>query len=91
MRTKFRKILIQVGKVLPFVLAFLVAISYGEIAYVLNFGLYEDADCNSYVLYTPLGNAISYLVYVDWVDVLLLYIIGIALEYCKYNLRCVHY
>lgn len=87
----FRKILIRVGKVIPFVLAFIVAIGYVESAYAIYYELYEMCDDGSVILYTPISNYIGNIVYIDWFDVFLLYVLAVALEYCKYNLRAVHF
>ena len=91
MVTLFRKILIRSGKIIPFVLAFIVVLGYIERAYAVYYELYEMCDDGSVILYTPISNYIGNIVYIDWFDVLLLYILGVALEFCKYNMRAVHY
>ena len=91
MATLFRKILIQSGKVIPFVLAFIVAFGYIESAYAIYMELFEECEDGSVMLYTPISNYIGSVIYIDWFDVFLLYILGIALEFCKYNFRAVHY
>ena len=86
-----RKLLIRIGKVIPFVLAFIVLVGYVENVYsVLTDRICID-EYGMAFYYCPFSTWISNLVYIDWFDVLLLYIIAFALEFCKYNLRAVHY
>ena len=87
----FRKLLIRIGKVIPFVLAFVVVLGYVEIIYAHGNNLTVMIDDEFETYYTPLSNFIGNIIYIDWFDVLLLYIIAFALEFCKYNLRAVHY
>ena len=82
MVTLFRKILIRSGKVIPFILAFVVVIGYIESTYALitdNYEMYANGDV---VLFTPISNYIGNIVYIDWFDVLLLYVLAVALEFC---------
>ena len=91
MATLFRKILIRSGKVIPFILAFVVMIGYIESTYALitdNYEMYADGDV---VLFTPISNYIGNIVYIDWFDVLLLYVLAVALEFCWRNMLAVHY
>jgi hypothetical protein len=91
MVTLFRKILIRSGKVIPFILAFVVVIGYIESTYALitdNYEMYSDGDV---VLFTPISNYIGNIVYIDWFDVLLLYVLAVALEFCWRNMLAVHY
>ena len=91
MVTLFRKILIRSGKVIPFILAFVVMIGYIESIYALitdNYEMYSDGDV---VLFTPISNYIGNIVYIDWFDVLLLYVLAVALEFCWRNMLAVHY
>ena len=91
MVTLFRKILIRTGKIIPFVFAFVVALSYIESIYaVSNEIMVADTD-GGYVYYLPIRNYIGNIVYIDWFDVLLLYILAIALEFCWRNMLAVHY
>ena len=91
MATLFRKILIRSGKVIPFVLAFFVALGYIESAYAVYYELYEMCEDGSVILYTPISNYIGNIVYIDWFDVLLLYVLAVALEFCWRNMLAVHY
>ena len=91
MVTLFRKILIRSGKAIPFILAFVVVIGYIESIYALitdNYEMYADGDV---VLFTPISNYIGNIVYIDWFDVLLLYVLAVALEFCWRNMLAVHY
>ena len=91
MVTLFRKILIRSGKVIPFILAFVVLIGYIESTCALitdNYEMYANGDI---VLFTPISNYIGNMVYIDWFDVLLLYVLAVALEFCWRNMLAVHY
>lgn len=91
MVTLFRKILIWTGKIIPFVFAFVVALSYIESIYaVSNEIMITDTD-GDYVYYLPISNYIGNIVYIDWFDVLLLYVLAVALEFCWRNMLSVHY
>lgn len=91
MVTLFRKILIRSGKVIPFMLAFIVAFGYIENAYAIHMELFEECEDGSVILYTPISNYIGNTVYIDWFDVILLYILAVALEFCWRNMLAVHY
>lgn len=91
MVTLFRKILIRSGKIIPFVLAFIVVVGYIESTYAVYNELYEMCDDGSVILYTPISNYIGNIVYIDWFDVLLLYVLAVALEFCWRNMLAVHY
>lgn len=91
MITFFRKLLIRVGKIIPFVFAFIVMVSHIETAYaVLNDNIVLDVE-GHYTYDVPISNYIGNIVYIDWFDVLLLYILGVALEFCWRNMLAVHY
>lgn len=91
MVTLFRKILIRSGKIIPFVLAFIVVVGYIESTHAVYNELYEMCDDGSVILYTPISNYIGNIVYIDWFDVLLLYVLAVALEFCWRNMLAVHY
>jgi hypothetical protein len=91
MVTLFRKLLIRVGKVIPFVFAFIVVISHIESIFaILNDDIILDLE-GYYTYNVPISNYIGNIVYIDWFDVLLLYILAIALEFCWRNMLAVHY
>ncbi len=91
MVTLFRKLLIRIGKVIPFLFAFIVAFGYAENLYAMYMGNIVEY-YNGEIMYDcPISIYISDIIFIDWFDVLLLYILAIALEFCKYNFRCVHY
>ena len=90
MVTLFRKLLIRVGKVIPFVFAFIVVISHIESIFAI---LKDDIilDLEGYYTYNvPISNYIGNIVYIDWFDVLLLYVLAVALEFCWRNMLAVH-
>ena len=91
MATYFRRLLIRIGKVIPFVFAFVVTFGYMETIYaILNESMIVDTD-GTYLYELRITFLIGNIVYIDWFDVFLLYILAVALEYCKYNFRAVHY
>lgn len=91
MVTLFRKLLIRVGKVIPFVFAFIVVISHIESIFaILNDDIVLDFE-GYYTYNVPISNYIGNIVYIDWFDVLLLYILAVALEFCLRNMLAVHY
>lgn len=87
----FRKLLIRIGKVIPFVLAFIVVLGYVEIIYAHGNNLTIMIDDEFETYYTPLSNFIGNIIYIDWFDVLLVWILCFALELCKYSFRCAYY
>lgn len=91
MVTLFRKLLIRVGKVIPFVFAFIVVISHIESIFaILNDDIILDFE-GYYTYNIPISNYIGNIVYIDWFDVLLLYVLAVALEFCWRNMLAVHY
>ena len=91
MVTLFRKLLIRVGKVIPFVFAFIVVISHIESIFaILNDDIVLDFE-GYYTYNVPISNYIGNIVYIDWFDVLLLYVLAVALEFCWRNMLAVHY
>lgn len=90
MTTIFRKLLIRIGKILPFLFVAIVLFGYAEDYYaIFNENVIYDADGNG-VYYAPISEFISVVVFIDWIDVLLLYILSFALEYCSTTRFCVH-
>lgn len=90
MVTLFRKILIRLGKIIPFVFAFVVSLSYMESIYsVSNEIVIADTD-DGFVYYLPISNYVGNIVYIDGFDVLLVWILCFALELCKYSFRCAY-
>ena len=91
MVTLFRKLLIRVGKVIPFVFAFIVVISHIESIFaILNDDIILDLE-GYYTYNVPISNYIGSIIYIDWFDVLLLYVLAVALEFCWRNMLAVHY
>lgn len=90
MITFFRKLLIRVGKIIPFVFAFIVMVSHIETAYaVLNDNIILDLE-GYYTYDVPISNYIGNIVYIDWFDVLIVWILCVALELCFRAFRCAY-
>lgn len=84
MVNKVRRLLIQIGKSLPFLLCFIVFISYAENLFALatNDFLYYDG---YYIVNTPISFAIGLKFEYDWLMVVVAMILSIAIETCKWN------
>lgn len=90
MVTLFRKLLIRLVKTIPFVLAFILLVGYVETIYsIITNNTIVDAEENiTYNL--PISFSLADIVYIDWLDVLLVWILCFALELCKYSFRCAY-
>ena len=81
---KARRILINIGKTLPFIVCFIVMLSYIEATiaiYRTNYLLFHD-----YVtLDKPISQLIGCYFEYDWVHVFVLTIISFSVETCKWN------
>ena len=84
MINKFRRILIRIGKVLPFVICFVVLLNYIEciVALLLNNYIIYD---NVVILYTNFSFIINTFVEYDIQILIVLCVISIAIETCIYN------
>ncbi len=90
MINRARRLLINFGKMIPFVLCFMVLISYAESLYALctdNFMLYGD----SAVLYTPISFYIAKRFEYDWLTILATTILSISIETCYWNKLALFY
>ena len=90
MVTLFRKLLIRLGKTIPFVLAFILIVGYVETIYsIITNNTIVDAEEN--IIYNlPISFFLADIVYIDWLDVLLVWNLCFALELCKYSFRCAY-
>lgn len=80
----FRVLLIRLGKISPFLITFLVFISYGESLLALMTNSLAEYN-GEVVLYKPLSWAIAYYFEYDMYVVALLTILAIAIETCIWN------
>lgn len=90
MINRARRLLINFGKMIPFVLCFIVLISYTESLYALcsdNVMLYGD----SAVLYTPISFYIAKRFEYDWLTILATTILSISIETCYWNKLALFY
>ena len=84
MITAFRKTLIRLGKIIPFVLCFIVCASYIEDVYALyNNSYIEFAD--GVYLYKPISWAIGNQLEYNISHLLFLCVLSIAISTCIYN------
>lgn len=87
---KARRALITIGKMIPFVLCFIVSIAYLETIYALFFEQYLYFwDCT--ILNTPISFYIGNIMEYDLLVCIVTLIISIAIEACKWNLWATFY
>ena len=87
---KARRTLITIGKAIPFVLCFIVCISYLETLYAICFERYLYFwDCT--ILNTPVSFFIGNYFEYDWLVCIVTLIISVAIEACKWNLWATFY
>jgi hypothetical protein len=90
MINKIRKLLIHIGKVLPFVVCFLMCINYLETAFALATSDYLHYD-GVVILNTPISFFIGQYFEYNLQMLAVLVIISIAIETCIYNkLACAY-
>lgn len=85
-----RVFLIELGKMLPFIVCFIVLISYAEDLFALvtnNFAVYDG----SYVLNKPLSWWIGQYFEYNLITVVILLTISVAIETCVWNKICILY
>jgi hypothetical protein len=83
-------LLIQVGKTTPFLLVFVLLVGYIENIYSILTNRIAIDDYGLMFYYCPVGMWLSDVIYIDWFDVLLVWILCFALELCKYSFRCAY-
>lgn len=84
MINQFRRLLIQVGKVLPFAVCFLIVINYAETAFALvtnDFLMYDDIVIPNTRISFFIGHYFEY----NLQTLAVLCIVSIAIETCVYN------
>lgn len=90
MINKVRRLLIRIGKVLPFVVCFLICINYAESLFSLTtkrFIIYDGIT----LLYTPISFFIGHYFEYNVQMLVVLVIISFAVETCLYNkLACLY-
>ena len=90
MINEFRKLLIRIGKILPFVICFLVCLNYAETAFALTTNNYLD--WNGVVIpNTPISFFIGAYFEYNLQMLVVLCIISIAIETCWANKACCVY
>lgn len=90
MANRARRLLIYIGRSLPFILCFLVFISYSETILSLNANKFMCfADCC--IVYTPVSFFVGNIFEYDWLIVILTLVVSVAIEACVLNLTAVMY
>ena len=90
MITTFRRLLIQFGKILPFVLCGVILVSCLEIAFALATSDYLYYD-GVVILNTPISFFIGQYFEYDLLVCIITLIISIAIEACKWNIWATFY
>ena len=90
MTTTFRRLLIRVGKMLPFVLCGLISISCLEMVFALIRNDYLSYG-GVVILNTPISFVIGQIFELDWLVCFITLVISIAVEACKWNLWATFY
>lgn len=80
----FRVLLIQIAKILPFAICFLLALSYLECIYSLLFDLYSAVN-NSIIPRKEISWSMAWIVEYGWSTIVLLGVISFAVETCVWN------
>ena len=79
-----RRLLIRFGKAIPFVLSFVVCVSYIECVTAMVMDNYVVYD-NFAIPYTPLSYKLASIFEYDWMTILAITILSYALETCVWN------
>lgn len=82
--TAIRRLLIRFGKAIPFVLSFVVCISYIECVTAMVMDNYVVYD-NFAIPYTPLSYKLASIFEYDWMTILATTILSYAVETCVWN------
>lgn len=90
MVNKIRRLLINLGKVLPFILCFVLLIGYSESIISLTFDNYLNYE-NYLTLNTPLSFWIALKFQYDYLTLFIITIISFAIETCKWNKLAILY
>lgn len=90
MVNKIRRLLINLGKVLPFILCFVLLIGYTESIISLAFDNYLNYE-NYLTLNTPLSFWIALKFKYDYLTLFIITIISFAIETCKWNKLAILY
>lgn len=82
--TAIRRLLIRFGKAIPFVLSFVVCVSYAECIIAIasdNIVVYDDFA----IPYTPVSYKLASIFEYDWMTILATTILSYAVETCVWN------
>lgn len=85
-----RRILIHIGRALPFVLCSLVFASYAEQLLSLMFDRYVEYDGYTYLDTSVTSTIATYIKY-DMLGVFVVFIISVAIETCRWNMLATAY
>lgn len=83
---KVERLIVKIGKALPFVLCFFVLISIIEVAYSYTNERYADGR-----LYLPISWSIGYIVRYDWLTIVAMLSLSYGLSNCWRNKAAIFY
>ena len=89
-RILFTRILIVLGKMLPFILCSIILLEHSESLYAM----YNNIRCNvnsTEILYTPMSWYLGEYAYCSLMEILLLFVISIATECCYRHRLAIYY
>ena len=87
---RVRRLLIKIGKSAPFVICFVVFVSYSETIYSLTIGRYSQFHDYT-TLYKPISETIGNVFEYDSLTIFILSVLSIASETCRwYKIACVY-
>lgn len=90
MANKARRLLINIGKILPFIVCLVLAIHYAEVLVSVltdNYVMYGDC----LIVNTPLSFLLARVVQYDLTMVFVMFVTGVAIEACKWNIMSTVY
>jgi len=90
MTTTFRRLLIQLGKTLPFVLCAVILVSYIETVFNLTTSHFLNLD-GVIILNTPISFIVGQIFEYDLLVCCIMLTMSIAIEACKWNLWATFY
>ena len=90
MTNAFRRLLIQMGKVLPFLLCLLLLVEYTETLISTLFGMFGNyGDC--VIAYSGIALFVGQYFEYDWMTVVPMFILSVAINTCAWNKLVVIY
>lgn len=90
MVAKFRRILVHCGRTIPYVLLCVVLINHIETTCAIALNDIAIDSTGSTIYNVPISQWVGEVIYIDWLDVVLLYLLAISMCYCKATFYALH-